>query len=264
MEILGKTCKRNIEECRALLFYLGGMALLVVGGKDRLNFYFINSTAYMDKNILTNCFNCDGERNHEPLHIKKVTPSLTGDVPYGNPAKIFFEYMLLQCKGCNAISFLIRENKLTPTKGKGKNYHDENFPEHDQLHEDGGFLTKEEKRTLPKKILALYEEVQLAFVSEANMLAGVGLRMLIEAICLDQNIVGKNLPTKIMKLHDAGFIAKKDVPILDILRDIGNVSAHEIRAFSIIQLSYALDIIDHVLKSIYFMPAIQKKLKGTK
>lgn len=87
--------------------------------------------------------------------------------------------------------------------------------------------------------------------------------MLIEAICLDQNIVGKNLPAKIVKLYDAGFISKNDIPKLNILRDMGNVSAHEIRAFSMKDLSDALDIIDHILKGIYVMPERQKKLKTT-
>lgn len=129
----------------------------------------------MDNNIVTNCFNCEGERNHEPLHIKKVTPSLKGEGPYGNPAKVVFEYMLLQCKGCSALSFLIRETKLTPTKGKEKNYHDENFPDYDPFaDDDNGFLKKHERKNLPKKVLALYKEVELAFVSEITMLSGVG------------------------------------------------------------------------------------------
>lgn len=218
----------------------------------------------MDNNIVTECYNCGGERNHNPLHIKKVVPSLTDEGPYGDPEKEIFEYMLLQCKGCNAVSFLIRQKTLATSENTAEEveFYDQNFPEPDLFDDDdNGFLVEEDRKKLPKKVLALYEEVEFAFEEEANMLAGVGLRMLVESICLDQNISGNNLQIKITKLHDAGYIAKNDVPILDILRDIGNVSAHEIKGFPMKHLSYALDIIDHILKSIYVMPDIQKKLQ---
>ena len=89
----------------------------------------------------------------------------------------------------------------------------------------------------------------------------MGLRMLVEAICLEQKIPGLNLQSKIRKLHELGMISKNELPILDKLRLIGNDSAHKIKSFSIDKLSYALDIINHIIKSIYVLPKINKLLK---
>lgn len=87
------------------------------------------------------------------------------------------------------------------------------------------------------------------------------MRTLVEAICIHQNIEGKNLKDKIENLHKAGLISTSEAPILDKLRLIGNVSAHQIKKLNINKLEYALDIINHVLKSIYILPKINRKLK---
>ena len=114
---------------------------------------------------------------------------------------------------------------------------------------------------MPKLLNDLYEEVEGAFKENSNILAGVGLRMLVEALCLEQKIKGRNLQEKIKNLHTSGLISANEVPILDKLRLIGNFSAHEIKGLSISKLEYALDIVNHVLKSIYILPKINKKLR---
>lgn len=107
----------------------------------------------------------------------------------------------------------------------------------------------------------LYEEIKEAFESGSNILAGVGLRAMVEAVCMQEKIEGRNLQEKIKNLHNKGLIASSEQPILDKLRLIGNLSTHQIKAFPLDKLNYALDIINHVLKSIYVLPKINKKLK---
>jgi hypothetical protein len=48
------------------------------------------------------------------------------------------------------------------------------------------------------------------------------------------------------------MIPGSELPILDKLRQIGNLSTHQIKAFPIEKLNYALDIINHIMKSIIF------------
>jgi hypothetical protein len=84
---------------------------------------------------------------------------------------------------------------------------------------------------------------------------------LVEAICLDQSIIGSNLLKKIEKLHHEGFISKSELPILDKLRITGNDSAHKIKGLSMYKLELALGIVNHVLTSIYILPVINKKLE---
>lgn len=168
--------------------------------------------------------------------------------------------MIVQCLGCNTISFVHRLiGKQFYDEENKKNYLEENYPEKEII-QDVDFLSFKEQRKLPLQLRKLYEEIEIAFEYEANLLAGIGLRMLVEAICLYQKIEGANLKIKIERLHTNGFISKNDVSILDKLREIGNVTAHEIKDFSNYKLKYALEIVNHVLKSIYILPTFQKKL----
>ncbi len=139
-------------------------------------------------------------------------------------------------------------------------YFDENFP-NKEYDLDVVLLSEQQQSTLPKIFRNLYEEVEGAFKEESNILAGVGLRMLVEAICMERKIKGKNLQEKIKNLSPAGLISANEIPILDKLRLIGNFSAHEIKSFSNEMLDYALEIINHILKTIYLLPQINRKLK---
>lgn len=215
----------------------------------------------MAKKIITSCNRCKEETNHTSLYSKKVTHTYESDNKKTPPIKDYEEFMVVQCKGCNTVSFLLRESGGLLEKEGGKSiYYDLNFPE-SSLSDYIRLLSHEEQDTLPRQLADLYRELQIAFENGANKLAGVGLRMLVEAICMEQNIAGNNLKIKIEKLHDSGLISKNEIPILDKLRDIGNSSAHEIKSFPLDKLEYALDILNHVLKSIYILPKINKKLK---
>lgn len=178
-----------------------------------------------------------------------------------NAEKTFEIFLVVKCLGCNTISFVHRiSGKGFVDKDRGKNYIEINYPEK-ELENDAELLTQEEQSKLPKILRKLYEEVEIAFEYDSTILSGIGLRMLIEAICLEQNIQGKYLKQKIEQLHNAGLITKKDLPALDKLREIGNISAHEIRSVQGHKLHYALKVVNHVLKSIYILPTIQKKLR---
>lgn len=65
---------------------------------------------------------------------------------------------------------------------------------------------------------------------------------------------------KIKKLSEEGLISTNEHPILDKLRLIGNASAHSIKSIDIEYLEYALEIVNHIIKSIYILPNIDKKL----
>jgi Domain of unknown function (DUF4145) len=216
----------------------------------------------MAKKIITECNNCKDKTNHSVMYSKKVIHTYKEDNALNKSQKTVEDNMVVQCKGCNQISFLLRRSGSFLYYGDDKiKYHDWNYPEIDYDEGDYRFLERDEKKYLPKKMTRLYEEVEHAFENEDNILAGVGLRMLVESICLEQNITGANLKVKIEKIHHHGLISKNAIPILDTLREIGNISAHEIKSFSLSKLEYALDILNNVLKSIYVLPAIKKKLK---
>ena len=136
-----------------------------------------------------------------------------------------------------------------------------NYP-NDQLNEGYSydFLSADDMSALPVMISELYKEVAKAFNANSDILSGIGLRTLVEAVCINQKITGKNLKERIQNLHKMGLVSKKEEPILDKLRLIGNVSAHQIKSLGMEQLEHALNIVNHIIKSIYILPMLDKKI----
>ncbi|WP_426241372.1 DUF4145 domain-containing protein [Psychrobacter sp. TWP2-1-2] len=99
----------------------------------------------------------------------------------------------------------------------------------------------------------MYKEVLLAFQEEALILAGLGLRGTVEAVCNDLKVTGRDLEIKISKLATAGYISRRDAERLHGIRFMGNDAAHKIKKPNTIQLSAALKIVEHMLLSVYIL-----------
>jgi len=213
----------------------------------------------MPKPILTFCGVCQLETNQKVLFSKKVEEEWGQDKRKKDQTKFEGNYMVLKCAGCDSLSFF-RRTAITDLTGSGEPSFsfDENFPEEEN---QSDFLKDEQFAMLPSKLRKLYAEVKLAFSNQQEILAGVGLRMLLEAVCNDQKITGANLQQKVVGLKNKGLVSPNEEPILDKLRLIGNVAAHEIKGLRFNILSYALDIINHLLISIYILPRINKRIK---
>lgn len=211
--------------------------------------------------IYTHCNDCKKTTNHKVLYWKRFTKYDESVRENSAGYESHTDYMTIQCNGCEEISFVIRSiGALFADENDEIGHIDENFPNSE--HElNVVLLSEDEQSSLPKILRNLYKEVEGAFKEESNILTGVGLRMLIEGICVERNIKGKNLQEKIKNLNPAGLISANEIPILDKLRLIGNFSTHEIKSFSNEMLEYALEIINHILKTIYVLPKINKKLK---
>ena len=191
------------------------------------------------------CSSCDTDTNQSILFSKK-TKSRYSDYKE--------DFCVIECKGCSTVSFL----QILHVPGMDPFY--SVYPDSESF-ESYSFLPDEDTDELPKVIRELYSEVEEAFSSDSAILAGIGLRTIVESICLNQGIAGTNLQQKIKGLHQQGLISKSEEPILDKLRLIGNSSAHEIKKLSMDKLEYALGIVNHVLRSIYVLPKLNKKLK---
>ncbi len=112
---------------------------------------------------------------------------------------------------------------------------------------------------LPSLVARIYKEVLLAFQEDAFILAGLGLRGTVEAVCNDLNVSGRNLELRISKLAMAGYISRKDTERLHGIRFMGNDAAHEIKKPKRAQLSVALKIVEHLLSSVYIL---EKEVQG--
>lgn len=106
---------------------------------------------------------------------------------------------------------------------------------------------------IPDTVREVYTQSIQAIKDSSNILAGIGLRATIEAICNDRNIAGKTLEKRIDALAKGGLISQKDSERLHAIRFLGNDAAHEIKKADPKNLLIALRIIEHLLVNIYIL-----------
>lgn len=173
------------------------------------------------------------------------------------------EYCILECLGCNHIAFVHQKwdnGNEVDENGEPLKYAS-HFMEDERWFEEYEFLHEQDANELPAMIFDLYEELTEAMQHQSRILSGVGLRMLVEAVCIQQKIPGRNLSLKITKLFEKGVISKNECEVLNKLREIGNVSAHQIKGPSDTVLETALLAVNHLLKSIYVVHKRTKRLR---
>lgn len=145
------------------------------------------------KDIKTHCVTCERDTTQKVLFLKKVK-----NVDEFDASQIEqLGYMTIECAGCKSVSFLIRET-IEDLERPGKMTHiDSNYPEEENdLYPEFYFIDEEDQHCFPSSIFKLYEEIKSAFESGSNIAAGVCLRTLVEAVCKQQNVTGRNLQEK--------------------------------------------------------------------
>lgn len=107
---------------------------------------------------------------------------------------------------------------------------------------------------MPQKVALIYKETILALTNHSPILAGIGLRVLLEAVCKEKDAKGKDLFEKIDSLVASKVLTPMSATILHKIRTLGNLAVHEVQPHTEKQLSLAMDIIEHLLKDVYILP----------
>ena len=110
-----------------------------------------------------------------------------------------------------------------------------------------------------------------AFNSGSKTLAAAGVRLLIEGICIDHNILKgktytdkgrvnrskagkidlrKNLEGKINGMRDKGHISKAQAKVLHQLRQLGNDAAHALDEPSLDLLGACINAVEHMMEQV--------------
>jgi hypothetical protein len=108
---------------------------------------------------------------------------------------------------------------------------------------------------LPPKIQKIYEETHSAFNCKLYILTGVGIRILVEAVCKERSATGHNLKRQSDSLVSQGVSTTEGAEILHSTRLLGNRAAHEAEALDQSILRTALSIAEFLLLSVYIIPA---------
>lgn len=206
----------------------------------------------MNKKTVKNyCRDCCKKTNHNILsdHTESHYEEYRCDI----------SYQILQCLGCDTKSF---RKVFYDIEAAYPTYNDNwEVPEDITVYPKAveGHKEIDDLWQLPDIVRVIYSEVLMALRENSKVLAGLGLRAAVEAVCNDLNILGKSLEVRINKLASSGYISKNDAERLHGIRFMGNDAAHDIKTPKDASLSVALQIVEHLIASVY---VLEKKASG--
>lgn len=202
------------------------------------------------------CGECDRETVHSILKLKQQTL-------HTDDFHIWDDFMIVQCRGCETTSFL---HESTCSE-------DEDWdPELEQMvpvptvkiypSRIAGRKAFDGLYELPHGLVRVYKETHAAICNQLNILAGIGIRSLIESVCKHQSIHGGTLKAKIDQLESQLLVTPTGAKILHSIRDLGNDAAHDARPSSSAQLGIAFDVVEHLLREVYILPKRSSQLSN--
>jgi len=194
------------------------------------------------------------ECSRETLHsiVASFEESGSEDCGGGNSVDWHCKNQIIQCLGCETVSF-----RTVSTFSEDVDYDHDGpyYPETIKYYPGRSEGLKSiETFLLPHKIQEIYKETILSIENEQYVLAGIGIRAIVETVCKDQNAAGANLYHKINSLKEQSIVTTEGADILHKLRVLGNDAAHEVKAHNSQQLELAMKIIEHMLVGTYIIP----------
>ena len=209
-----------------------------------------------EESLSAPCSECDRDTNHKTL--AKV-------YELWNSEAIDWDcnYRIIQCQGCLEVSF-----SKAHTNSEDM-YHTEEGPHYPIQWEYypnriTGRGKMREHHYLPSQVASIYDETHASLCTGHFIVTGFGIRAIVEAVCNDKDIAGRNLQSKIDGLREAGHITKDGAIILHNLRFMGNEAAHELKAHRRSELEAGFDVLEHLLQGVYVIPQQAKRLPQRK
>jgi hypothetical protein len=114
---------------------------------------------------------------------------------------------------------------------------------------------------LPSIIQKIYQQTLTALSEKALVLASVRLRATIEATCSHLKVSGNTLEKRIDQLYKGGYVSNGDKNRLHAIRFLGNDAAHEIKEPSNSDILISLQIVEHMLNSVFILPKRARSLE---
>ena len=203
-----------------------------------------------DREIWILCGVCGRETCHRVLAWVHWT-----DESPGGDIQVWEDHLTVLCQGCHTVSFCVEsrcseewvfdpdsERQILKTTRKY-------FPSRVE-----GRPKMEDMRYLPSGVYSIYEEAHGALCNDFQIMAGFGVRAIVEAVCKDKKMPGKDLKQRIDSLASAGLITKEGADILHSLRFMGNKAAHEMKAHTALEMNAAFAVVEHLLQGVYILP----------
>lgn len=195
------------------------------------------------------CNTCKGETHHElkALHPRDYCEVEREGTPYEQ--LVFwekYEYRFWVCRGCDTATLeeaYTNQGLFDPDK--------DDYVWESTVHPKraGTDLPHKRFRQLNTELASIYREVVASFNDDSRILCTIGLRALLEGICADKAITGRDLFNKIdgLKAH----LPSNIVESLHSFRFMGNIAAHELQAPQRAELRLAVEVMEDLLNFLY-------------
>ena len=211
------------------------------------------------------CANCSIKTHHSiSVSYLESGSEYASDRSWGMDWQV--QYQILMCNGCKTFSFRKVSSdsescyQISETEWETAEI-ETLYPSRVEGHKG----LKNDIYSLPGKLRPIYTETIEALNNNFLILAGVGLRAILETICKDKKATGKDFYHKIDDLVTKTILTPDGSKILHKIRALGNESAHAVKAQKIEQLRLAIEVIENCLQSIYILPSKSKQVfKETK
>src|SRR2546428_9738531 len=133
---------------------------------------------------------------------------------------------VLECRGCQAISL---RNNWQSTEDLEPGHDDptrEVLVDHETLYPSRivGAAPMSDSHLLPPNVRRIYEETHSALSASLPVLAGIGVRAIVETLCADRKATGSTLQQQIDNLAAQGVVTPDGARILHSLRLMGNIA----------------------------------------
>jgi hypothetical protein len=201
--------------------------------------------------VWTFCATCKRETRHAIIQSVDVT---IDPEPEGPPFPIEEKHQIVSCQGCERHSFRYGWS-VSEEEEEDMDWTWAVYPEK-ETDRKPAFMTF----FLPMTVKDLYLETLRAHNTGANILASAGLRATVEAICKERGFLRGDLKTKIDEMCAAGILPRDNAEYLHQHRFIGNNAVHDMEAPPADEFGLALEILEHLIKSLYEIPRRAERL----
>lgn len=161
------------------------------------------------------------------------------------------DYQIIECRGCRTVSFRhLHSNSEDCTGPDGEcRVSQELYPARIEGRRDLMDLI-----FVPHDVREVYQETLAAMANNQPVLAGIGIRAIVETVCREMEAEGRSLKQKIDDLASRGLLTTDGAKILHRLRTMGNRSAHAVIPHTSAQLALSMDVVEHLLQGAFIFP----------
>lgn len=196
---------------------------------------------------LIRCNVCNLQTHHElkAIHIRQQEEEYDTENPNAQPSWVIeYEYLLWACLGCDTA---ILEEIVKPDfmiHATSTYYPSRKF----------GQIKRKEFYCLGDKLHRVYCEVVESYNAGLNVLCALGLRSLLEGICVNKGITDDaafGLESKLGKLDELGLLPPNVVESLFSFKFIGDDAAHRLEPASQEELKLSIEVMEDLLSFLY-------------